>query len=83
VFDTPLQRNFVHQHSDLLWEEELDNVEERPQETGEPPVKRKKVSKNKIGKLAKGHDFWSMVDDWYGDKMKVLGTKITDPGWKQ
>jgi hypothetical protein len=24
-----------------------------------------------------------MVDDWYGDKMKVLGTKITDPGWKQ
>ncbi|KAF9029674.1 hypothetical protein BDP27DRAFT_1436519 [Rhodocollybia butyracea] len=79
-----VQRNFVHRHSNILqWEEEVaSNVEESPQEASEPPAKRKKVSKNQ-GKKAKGHDFWSMVDEWYGEKMKELGTKITDPGWKQ
>lgn len=78
-----VQRNFVHRHSDVLWEEEAaSNVEESPQEDSEPPAKRKKVAKNQ-GKKPKGHDFWSMVDEWYSEKMKKLGTKITDSGWKQ
>ncbi|KAF9072511.1 hypothetical protein BDP27DRAFT_1418126 [Rhodocollybia butyracea] len=69
-------------HSDLLWEEEKDgnNVDEGGPEGSKPPAKRKKSSN---GKKPKGHDFWSMVDEWYSDKMKTLGTKVTNSGWKQ
>ncbi|KAF9026698.1 hypothetical protein BDP27DRAFT_1437431 [Rhodocollybia butyracea] len=78
-------RNFVHQHSDLLWEEETEshNTDKGGPEFSEPPAKRKRASKNHTGKKLKGNDFWSMVDDWYSKKVEELGTKITDSGWKQ
>lgn len=60
----------------------MNGLDEAQPDVCEPPRRRKKTSRN-AGKKVKGQDFWSMVDEWYNKKKLKLGTKVTDPGWKQ
>ncbi|KAJ3859569.1 hypothetical protein EV359DRAFT_68046, partial [Lentinula novae-zelandiae] len=89
-------RRFIFDNPHALWAEEDPNQDDpaldidypsagsSPEVNGEPttspppPKKRRTVG----GRVAKGQDFWSLVDAWFISKQE-LGKKLTDPAWKK
>ncbi|KAJ4465920.1 hypothetical protein C8J55DRAFT_565912 [Lentinula edodes] len=72
-------RRFVYDRRQIDWavEEETESIE--GDDNSEAPNKKRKRG----GQVARGHDFWSLVDTWYKDQKKDLGKKLTDPRWKE
>ncbi|KAJ3887148.1 hypothetical protein GG344DRAFT_81030 [Lentinula edodes] len=72
-------RRFVYDRRQIDWavEEETESIE--GDDNSEAPNKKRKRG----GRVARGRDFWSLVDTWYKDQKKDLGKKLTDPRWKE
>ncbi|KAH7874931.1 uncharacterized protein C8R40DRAFT_1171043 [Lentinula edodes] len=72
-------RRFVYDRHQIDWavEEETESIE--GDDNSEAPNKKRKRG----GRVARGCDFWSLVDTWYKDQKKDLGKKLTDPRWKE
>ncbi|KAK7039555.1 hypothetical protein R3P38DRAFT_2900373 [Favolaschia claudopus] len=83
-------RRFAREHPTAIGVEELeveeDDTAEEPASSPEPPSKKRRVSPstNGGGRIAKGKDFWSMVDAFFTAKMTELGSKsLQSAGWKE
>lgn len=44
------------------------------------PAKRKQRAG---GRTPTGEDFWALVDAWFLEKVKALGTNLAGPQWKE
>ena len=64
-------------------ESETDDSPAIPEEG--PKKKKRKLKTSGGGKVAKGRDFWSQIDQWFKEQLdeKELGKKMSDPRWKQ
>ncbi|KAJ7677010.1 hypothetical protein DFH06DRAFT_1317608 [Mycena polygramma] len=82
-----LLRRFVFDHPTLKaapTEEEVpdSDVEYDAAEEQRPKKKVKKTKQPKVGKLAKGEDFWGRVDEWFKEQIALRGTSLTGPKWR-
>ncbi|KAJ3803768.1 hypothetical protein F5876DRAFT_84489 [Lentinula aff. lateritia] len=76
-------RRFVHDNPNMVWLEEGDIDEGDNEYTASSGTKKRKLKPAATGRIAKGQDFWSLVDKWFVKKLEELGRKITDSKWKQ
>lgn len=67
----------------MVWLEEGDIDEGDDDYTASSGTKKRKLKPAATGRIAKGQDFWSLVDKWFVKKLEELGRKITDSKWKQ
>ncbi|THU82730.1 hypothetical protein K435DRAFT_872026 [Dendrothele bispora CBS 962.96] len=49
----------------------------------EEPTKRRKLKPAASGRVARGQDFWGLIDKEFIEKQEELGKKISDAGWKE
>ncbi|KAJ3832687.1 hypothetical protein F5878DRAFT_666338 [Lentinula raphanica] len=70
-------RRFVYDNKQTIWAAEEDDDAD-----GEQPPEGATKKRKRGGRVAKGQDFWSLVDAWYSEKKKDLGKKLSDPRWK-
>ncbi|KAJ3829436.1 hypothetical protein F5880DRAFT_1697810 [Lentinula raphanica] len=71
-------RRFVYDNRQICWATEEDENEDADGDAPEGTTRKRKRG----GRVAKGLDFWSLMDAWYDEKKKELGKKLSDPRWK-
>ncbi|KAJ3823538.1 hypothetical protein F5880DRAFT_1731415 [Lentinula raphanica] len=71
-------RRFVHERRQMSWVSEEEEIDVDAGDVCEGPTKKRKRG----GRVARGQDFWSLVDAWYREKKEELGKRLTEPRWK-
>ncbi|KAH8101156.1 hypothetical protein BXZ70DRAFT_892067 [Cristinia sonorae] len=75
------------EHPELMSQaSESDDGEDQDEDSDNangPPRKRKKTRKKTGGRVPDGKDFWSRVDTFFEEQIKLRGTSMTGSKWKQ
>ncbi|KAK1219813.1 hypothetical protein PQX77_017441 [Marasmius sp. AFHP31] len=73
-------RHFVVENPDIVWAED-ESTQAMNQEPVQKRARKTNVTKAAGGRVAKGQDFWSLFNRFMQDKVKELGSKISEPRW--